>query len=170
MNTELDKSGLISQTSTKKKIREYNIDTLDTDEYILDRDYECYCDDAELSNISDEILTFKPGVIAIPQVSGNRCIQLRFVKKDKYGSLTPNNFSIESIVLNTMHASYLDIKNFLLTIKPSNYSLKYDNIVYKSGTIAEDLLAKIEPEYYKSGNFNHIKANPLTIQIIKEST
>ena len=168
MDTTIDKSGLISQTSTKKKIREYNIDTLDTDEYILDRDYECYCDDAELSNISDETLYVAGTILPGPGVY--MCAATIYSMEDNKGSLTPNNFSIKGITLNSMNATYFNQKDFLLTIVPSNYSLKYDNIVYKSGTIAKDLFIKMQPDFYKSNMFRDIKSGPFQIQIVKEST
>ena len=138
------------------------------DEYILDRDYECYCDDAELSNISDETL-YVAGLI-LPGAGMYMCPEIVYSTQHNKGSLTPNNFSIKEIILNTMLATYFNQKDFLLTIVPSNYSLKYDNIVYKSGTIAKDLFIKMQSDFYKTNNFGDIKSGPFQIQIVKEST
>ena len=115
--------GVWFQIPRQKKIREYNIDTLDTDEYILDRDYECYCDDAlyqgiETLNIghSDDLL-------------------YGFSSTEKIGSLTPNAYNITNLCV---YGTFLTF-SYTFIITPSIYCLKYNGKIYQNMEKYKDL-------------------------------
>lgn len=95
------------------------------EEYILDRDYECYCDDAlyqgietlNIGHIDDLLYGFSSST------------------SDKIGSLTPNAYNITDLYVYGTILSF----SYIFTIIPSIYCLKYNGKIYQNQGKYKDL-------------------------------